>query len=108
MISGANGCVLALADMGVAVPCVTSTTLHSLATQYATVVPRHTRDNIVADITLDTFGNPLSGYPICGESDGLWSSIYLASVAFRYAVEGTESVRAEAWRVFSGLELLNR
>ena len=106
--AGTDGCALAFACMGVSVLCVKNTSLVSLAAHYHTFASRHARDNIIADISLNSFGDVLDSYPVCGESDGLWSSIYLSALAFEYTVNPSEDVRQEAWRVFSGLELLNR
>jgi hypothetical protein len=41
------------------------------------------------------------------DSDTLWTSIYLASQIFRYAVTQDPEVKAEAWKHFEALEMLN-
>jgi len=40
------------------------------------------------------------------DNDGLWSSIYLGSEAFRYAVTGDPQARANAWETFGTFERL--
>jgi hypothetical protein len=41
------------------------------------------------------------------DNDGLWTSMYLASQIFRYAVTQDSEVKAQAWRHFEATELLN-
>jgi hypothetical protein len=41
------------------------------------------------------------------DNDGLWTSIYVASQAFRYAVTKDPEAKRNAWRAFEGMELLN-
>jgi hypothetical protein len=101
-------CALVAAGLGVALLCVNDTTLAQLAAAHASTIPRHTRHGIVADCALPSWGDLRGAYPICGESDGLWSGMVLASLCFQYAVTHDPVVRDLAWELFAGLELLNR
>ena len=63
------------------------TTLQSKAMQIDAInYPRHDRYGLVADSALYLYGNLTSYYKHPGESDGLWTGIYLSSVVFKYAV----------------------
>jgi hypothetical protein len=42
-----------------------------------------------------------------GYNDGEWTSMYLASQIFRYVVTQDKEVRAQAWKHFEAMELLN-
>jgi hypothetical protein len=93
---------------GAAVLCERTVSLSALQDEMSSIAPRHARDGIVADAVLSSFGDSASARPVCGESDGLWSSLYLASLCLRAAVAPGPDVTAAAWQVFEGLELLNR
>ena len=47
---------------------------------------RHERHYLVADSQLSDAGNPATSHQYPNDNDGLWTSIYVASQAFRYQV----------------------
>lgn len=67
---------------------------------------RHIRYGFCAELRLRTPGEAASAEMIDTDNDGTWSSYYLASQAFRYAVTGEEAARANAWQTFEALERL--
>ena len=67
---------------------------------------RHMRYGFCAELRLKRPGDITSAEMIDTDNDGTWSSTYLASQAFRYAVTGDEKARANAWETFDALERL--
>ncbi|MCX8107756.1 MAG: hypothetical protein N3G20_03020 [Verrucomicrobiae bacterium] len=67
---------------------------------------RHIRYGFCSELRLTRPGDPTSAEMIDTDNDGLWSSFYMASQAFRYAVTGDEEARANAWETFEALERL--
>jgi len=67
---------------------------------------RHLRYGFCSELRLLRPGDPASAEMIDTDNDGGWSSYYLASQAFHYAVTGEESARAHAWETFDALERL--
>lgn len=65
---------------------------------------RHIRYGFCSELRLAVPGDPTSAEMIDTDNDGTWSSLYLASQAFRYAVTGEEAARANAWETFDALE----
>jgi hypothetical protein len=82
-------------------------TLAQKAEWYQSLIePYFNRYGLVADVGLLEFGNPDLRYPVAGESDGIWSGIYLASQCFRYAVTKDPVVKEQAWKHFEAFEFL--
>lgn len=71
------------------------------------VEPRHNRWGLVSSCGLRSYGNLSSWEPEVGESDGLWTGVYLAGQCFRYAVTGDKAVREKAWQHFEAMEFLH-
>jgi hypothetical protein len=67
---------------------------------------RHIRHGFCAELRLRTPGDIATAEMIDTDNDGTWSSYYLASQAFRYAVTGEEAARQNAWQTFEALERL--
>jgi hypothetical protein len=67
---------------------------------------RHIRYGFCSELRLPRPGDITSAELIDTDNDGTWSSYYLASQAFRYAVTGEEEARANAWATFDALERL--
>jgi hypothetical protein len=67
---------------------------------------RHIRFGFTAERRLSKAGDVTTSEMIDTDNDGGWSSYYLASQAFRFAVTGSEQARANAWDVFGALERL--
>lgn len=83
------------------------TTLAEKAAHYEHAIrDRHIRYGFCAELRLRTPGDLTSAEMIDTDNDGTWSSYYLASQAFHYAVTGEESARANAWQTFEALERL--
>jgi hypothetical protein len=67
---------------------------------------RHIRYGFCSELRLLKPGDIASAEMMDTDNDGGWSSYYLASQAFHYAVTGEESARAHAWETFDALERL--
>lgn len=67
---------------------------------------RHIRYGFCAELRLRTPGDPATAEKIDTDNDGTWSSYYLASQAFHFAVTGEPAPRRHAWETFSTLERL--
>lgn len=67
---------------------------------------RHIRYGFTADLTLKEPGNLASGYYKDTDNDGLWTSMYLASELFRYAVTKSEDAKQNAYEAFEAMERL--
>lgn len=67
---------------------------------------RHIRYGFSAERSLSIPGDPASGEMIDTDNDGGWSSYWLASQAFRYAVTRNPEAKAWAWETFAALERL--
>ncbi len=72
----------------------------------AKIRDRHLRYGFCAELRLRLPGDLTTAELIDTDNDGTWSSYYLASQAFRYAVTGDERARANAWQTFEALERL--
>lgn len=61
------------------------------------IVERHKRHYLVADSEFKELGNPATSHQYPNDNDGLWTAIYVAAEAFRYAVtkdpQARESMR---------------
>ncbi|WPP50455.1 hypothetical protein [Catalinimonas niigatensis] len=65
---------------------------------------RHMRYGFIAEMRLKTSGDISTAEMIDTDNDGLWSSFYLGSQAYRYAVTGEEKARRNAWECFEAFE----
>ncbi len=83
------------------------TTLAQKAAHYDRKIrERHMRYGFCSELRLARPGDVTTGELIDTDNDGTWSSYYMASQAFRYAVTGDEEARANAWETFEALERL--
>lgn len=70
---------------------------------------RHLRYGLVGAIQLQTPGNLDDGWSQADDdNDGLWTSLYVASEAFRFAVTGDEQARENAWLSLKALMFLEK
>lgn len=60
---------------------------------------------LVADCPLTNF-TPSTCAPYTTDNDGLWTSVLVASEAFRYQVTGDVSAKNNAWNLFKGMQFL--
>jgi hypothetical protein len=67
---------------------------------------RHMRFGLTAERRLPVAGDISGSEIIDTDNDGGWSSYYLASQAFRFAVTGDAAARSHAWETFAALERL--
>jgi hypothetical protein len=82
-------------------------TLADKARHYERLIrERHIRYGLCAELRLRKPGDPATGELIDTDNDGSWSSYYLASQAFHYAVTGDRDALAHAWETFGALERL--
>lgn len=99
---------LALTPMGVAYVHTRNTTLEAKMAVYETYVPlRHDRFGLVSDSQLAEFGDLSTSHTESSDNDGLWTSVYLAAMSFKYAVTRDPADKAAALHHFGGMELLN-
>lgn len=82
------------------------TLAHKASYYEAKIRQRHIRYGFCSELRLTRSGDPTSAEMIDTDNDGTWSSLYLASQAFKYAVTGDESARTHAWETFDALERL--
>jgi len=82
-------------------------TLAGKANYYeAKIRQRHMRYGFIAELKLRTPGDITTAEMIDTDNDGLWTSFYLGSQAFRYAVTGEQKARNNAWESFAAYERL--
>ncbi|MDX1283761.1 MAG: hypothetical protein R3182_02050, partial [Draconibacterium sp.] len=67
---------------------------------------RHIHHGFVADCRFDSPGDTTTAKCYTSDNDGLWTSIYLASESFRYAVTGAQDAYDNAVRTFKAMERL--
>eukprot|EP01012_Entosiphon_sulcatum_P007568 TRINITY_DN13878_c0_g1_i1.p1 TRINITY_DN13878_c0_g1~~TRINITY_DN13878_c0_g1_i1.p1 ORF type:complete len:778 (-),score=92.44 TRINITY_DN13878_c0_g1_i1:7-2340(-) len=84
-------------------------TLLEKAEHYENMMSRHDLYGQVGDCHATQWGNPAANCTQgSNDNNGLWSSLYLASQCFRYALSGRDpTIKAEAWRRFEAMEFLN-
>jgi len=67
---------------------------------------RHIRYGFTANLSLTRPGDLTSGVMHDTDNDGLWTSMYLASELFRYAVTKSEDAKLNAYEAFEAMERL--
>ncbi|HWK57920.1 MAG TPA: hypothetical protein VNQ80_11295 [Parapedobacter sp.] len=88
---GHDSSVLLLTDGGLGQICFKEMTLHDKATYYERQVrDRHIRNGFNATLVGMKSGDLSTGYLGDSDNDGLWTSLYLAAEAFRYATTGEQ------------------
>ncbi len=81
------------------------TTLEAKAAEFERKIrSRHMRYGFSAERRLKVAGDVASGEMIDTDNDGGWSSYWLASQAFRYAVTKDPQAKRWAWETFAALE----
>ncbi|WKN30390.1 hypothetical protein PZB74_15605 [Porifericola rhodea] len=65
---------------------------------------RHMRYGFIAELRLKEAGDITTAEMIDTDNDGLWSSFYLGSQAFRYATTAEAKARRNAWECFEAFE----
>lgn len=107
VVSMGHGHVLVLTDAGAAVLHAEAWTLQKKAQYYhAQISPRHDRYGYVMDCGLRAAGDLTSFYHEDSDNDGLWTGMYTASLAFRYAASGETVAREEAFVRLRALKFL--
>lgn len=98
----------AVTPLGMAYVRWEATTLHAKMLAYESIVaPRHDRYGLVSNSALSRFGDLRTSRTRPSDNDGLWTSVYTASMVFKYGVTGDPADKAAAWHHFGGIELLN-
>lgn len=101
------GSLLVATDGGLARWETQSWTLGAKARHYqAMVSPRHDRYGLIAECGLSSPANLSAYVPHDTDNDGLWTGMYTASQAFRYATTGDPAARAEALERYRALHFL--
>jgi len=67
---------------------------------------RHIRYGMTGELTLTIPGNVSSGILADTDNEGLWTSLYLASELFRYAVTKSDDAKQNAYEAFEAMERL--
>lgn len=67
---------------------------------------RHIRYGLLSEVRMKTPGDLSTAEMIDTDNDGLWSSFYLGSEAFRYAVTKDPKAKQYVWECFSAYERL--
>lgn len=99
---------IAATDLGMTFISIKRITLQRKAKHLQSLVyPRLDRHGLVASCGLKQLGNLSTWFSQAGESDGLWTGIYLAGQCFRYAVTKEKAVKDRAWKSFEAMEFLH-
>ncbi|CAF3436153.1 unnamed protein product [Rotaria sp. Silwood1] len=69
---------------------------------------RHDKYGLVSSCKMSSWGDIRTCMKGPDDNDGLWTSMYLASQVFRYAVIRDSTIKIQAWKHFEALELLNQ
>jgi hypothetical protein len=85
----------------------TSTTLASKAAKIQDDIRKyHMRYGFVCEISYGKPGDLTTARATDNDNDGLWTTLYLGSQAFRYATTGEEIAKRYAWESFEAFERL--
>jgi hypothetical protein len=104
---GPEGSVLILTEGGLGRIVFKEMTLHEKAMYYEDQVrDRHIRHGFNASLSGMEPGNIATGYLKDSDNDGLWTSMYLAGEAFRYAATGSEEALQNVRESLDGMERL--
>ena len=103
----ASGRIVVLTRSGLNAILFRRMTLADKARHYHSILRRrHIRMGFCGETRLRVQGDVSSGEIVDSDNDGLWSAMYMASEAFRYAVTREEDARRNAWETFAALERL--
>jgi hypothetical protein len=103
-----DGAVWVATKAGVARIYPHKTTLEQkMAEIHAALRRHHLRNGLVGEIVLQQRGTVKGGYTQpSNDNDGLWTSLYVAAEAFRYATTGAADAKANAWESLEALMFL--
>ena len=82
-------------------------TLEEKAAQYTARIPAFSRHGWLAAGSLHKYGDISTLTLHDGDNDGLWTGMFVAAMAFRFAVTKSDEARTLAWRHFSAVEFLH-
>lgn len=71
------------------------------------IYPAHERFGLICDADFTAFADMRTAQQFSSDNDGLWTSIYVATQSFRYAVTKDPAVKQLAWKAFEAMEFLN-
>jgi len=104
---GPDNSVLILTDKGLGQICFKEITLYEKALYFEDQVRlRHIRNGFNSTLGGMTKGNLSTGYLSDSDNDGLWTSMYLGSQAFRYAVTKSEEALQNCIESLDAMERL--
>jgi len=108
--SGTNNTVLILTSKGMSKILFNKITLEEKAMHYEKQVrKRHIRNGLISEnIVMSEPGNLSTGQLEDSDNDGLWTSMYLGSQLFRYAVTKSDDAYQNALESFDAIERLFR
>lgn len=107
MAKGKNGELFFLSKEGVSMISFRPETYHEKAVYFQDKIrQRHIRYGLLAELRLTRPGDLTSAEMTDTDNDGLWSSFYLGSQAFRYAATGEPIACEYAWETFEAYERL--
>ena len=103
-----DGVVYALTPAGVTRLVPKALTLEQKIDEIQTVLRKHhVREGLITSIVVNKPGDLQSGYvQPDNDNDGLWTSMYVASEAFRFGVTGDAGAKANAWQSLKALMFL--
>lgn len=105
MAADSNGDVYILTATGLNKIAFTQQTLAQKAAYFERKIrERHIRYGFIANLQLNPPGDIASAEMADTDNDGLWSSFYLGSQAFRYAVTHEAVAKRYAWEAFEAFE----
>ncbi|RIH64526.1 hypothetical protein D1164_14310 [Mariniphaga sediminis] len=107
MAEGPDNSVLILTDKGLAQICMKEITLHKKAMYFEKQVRlRHIRNGFNATLNGMKNGDLSTGHLSDSDNDGLWTSMYLGSQVFRYAVTHSEEALQNCIESLDAMERL--
>ena len=105
--AGRDGDVFILTETGLNRITFRPMTLAQKAAHYDQKIRRrHLRYGLISELRLARAGDITSAEMIDTDNDGSWSSYYMASQAFRFAVTDDPEAHRHAWETFDALERL--
>lgn len=107
MASDSKGDVLFLTPTGLSrVKYITQTLADKTKKIQDDIRKYHMRFGWVCEVRYETPGDMKTAVATDNDNDGLWTSLYLGSQAFRYATTGEEIARRYVWESFESFERL--
>lgn len=103
--------VVAITSKGLAVLRFEMWTLAQKANHFQMLLDqpgRHDRNGFISDCPMSSWGDSRTCIEESDDIGGLSTSMYLVSQIFRYVVTQDARVKAQAWKHFEAMELLNK